>query len=445
MKNKSTIEEYTSLLKEYVSFKSVSTDPAFRSEMEKTVVWLSRYLEDNGFLVRQFQQGRTNPVIFASYFLSSSLPTVLVYGHYDVQPASKEDGWTTKDPFELVEKNGRLVGRGVVDNKGQNLIHLCTIARLIREDRLRYNIKFLLEGNEESGNPDLPKILRKHKKELKADYVLVSDGEIVGMNPTIEETLRGGGNMKVTLTTGKNNLHSGLFGGAVPNAGLELAHLLYSLKDAKNKVTVPGFYAGVPKVSAAQRANNKSISSEKKILALAGVKRIHTPTGLDFYSQTGLMPTLEVSGIKSGYIGEGFCNIVPAQAEARINIRVVPPQKSSAVFKLIADYLKNRTPKHAALKIEVEDHGSAIALDTKSPVAMEIRTILAKVYGRNVITKYVGGSIPILGDFQKILGTKVISASLGNDDCHMHGVDENYRIDLIKKGLVFSEALFAKK
>jgi acetylornithine deacetylase/succinyl-diaminopimelate desuccinylase-like protein len=445
---KDNYQEYLKLLKEYISFKSISTDHSFKGDIAQTVVWLEEYIVHNGGEVKIFQRGNTNPVVFGHFKVDEKLPTVLVYGHYDVQPGEKSDGWTTESPFKIEEKTWdrakRLVGRGVVDNKGQNLIHLFTVAKLYKSKQLKYNVKIMLEGNEESGNPDLPVILSENKKAFTCDYVLVSDGEIVKDFPCMESTLRGGANIRVEFTTGRNNLHSGLFGGAVPSASLELVKMLGTLKGKDNKVLVKDFYNKVPKPSKAVIMNNKNIGSEKYALKTSQTNNLMLQKGLDFYTSVGNMPTLEISGIKTGYIGEGFANIVPAHSEARINIRTVPNQKTKDVVELVKKHIRKVTPRYVDVKIHGEGHGDAILLDNKSEVAKDIQKILEKTYKKKVISKYVGGSIPILGDFQKILGSKVISVSLGNDDCHMHGVDENFKVDLIEKGLKFAENFWKK-
>lgn len=446
MKTKPLPSDFLKDFTTYVSFKSISTDTSFAGDITKTVDWLVQYLKDKGATTKVLKSGTTNPVVFGSFVVNKNAPTVLVYGHYDVQPAEVSDGWSTKNPFTIEERKGRLLGRGVVDNKGQNLIHLYTVAKLFKEGNLAYNVKFLLEGNEESGNPDLPNILKKEAVLLACDYVLVSDGEIVGDSPVIESALRGGGNIRVTYKTGTNNLHSGIFGGAVPSAPLELSRVLASLKDVKtNAVSIKGFYDGVPMPSKKLRANNEKITTTKEATKLAGVKTLLTQKNFDFYTQTGMYPTLEISGIKTGYIGEGFANIVPAEAEVRINVRTVSPQKTAKVLRLVEQYMKKSAPSYVAVSTFIDDHGDPIALDYDSPFAESLVPMLRACYGHDVLYKFVGGSIPILGDFQKILKTRVVSVSLGNNDCNMHGVDENYRIDLIEKGLRFSNEMFAVK
>jgi acetylornithine deacetylase/succinyl-diaminopimelate desuccinylase-like protein len=383
---------------------------------------------------------------FVSDDKSINTQTILVYGHYDVQPAEAKDGWSTFDPFEIQEKEWgeekRLVARGIVDNKAQNFIHLFTVAKLKQEGKLKYDVIFVLEGNEESGNDELPKILKEYKSKFSAHTVLVSDGEIVKDFPVMEEALRGGANIRVQLKTGKNNLHSGIFGGAVPSATNELVKLLTQTKDKNNKVLVPGFYEGVVWPNKKVLENNKNLGKDKESLKISGTKKLLSLKNYDFYTQTGCLPTLEISGLKGGYIDEGFANIVPATSEARINLRFSAGQKSQKIIDAVVKFLKKNTPKYAEIMIETENHGDAIKLDTDGEVASEIKNILKEVYGKKVLSKYVGGSIPILGDFQKILGAKVLSVSLGNDDCNMHGVDENFKIDLIEKGLKFSNKFF---
>jgi acetylornithine deacetylase/succinyl-diaminopimelate desuccinylase-like protein len=441
-------EKFLQDFKEYVSLKSISTDPAFKGEIEKTYKWVQKYIEDAGGKTKIFQKGRANPVVYGHFLVDEKLPTVMVYGHYDVQPATKEDGWSTADPFTLEEKEmkgvKRFVGRGVVDNKGQNLIHLFTVTKLFKEKNLKYNVKFMIEGGEECGSPDLDLILKDNLELFQADYVLVSDGEVVKDFPVIDAQLRGVSNMKIELRTAHTNHHSGLFGGAIPSASAELVKILNSLKDKNNKVSIKDFYKNVPIPNKRVLANNKNLGSKKDVLKMAGVKKLRTIKNYDFYTQVGCMPSLEITGMKSGYIGEGYANIVTSTAEARINIRTVPNQKTPEVVKLVVNHIKKLVPKYVEVKIEQEGHGNAILLDDQSEVAKAIKPILEKAYGKKVVKKYVGGSIPILADFQKILKSKVISVSLGNDDCHMHGLDENFRVDLIEKGLKFADMFWKK-
>ncbi len=436
-------EKYLKLLSEYISFQSISTDNTFKNEMYQTAEWLSKTLQDYGFTTELWTGRECNPIVYAKYTHDPKAETILIYGHYDVQPADKADGWNA-NPFTVTEVKGRLVARGIVDNKGQNLIHVVTVGELIKQNALKYNVLFMIEGNEETANPDIPTIVAKNKKKLACDYIMISDGEISGTTPTIEATLRGGFNMKVTLTTGKSNLHSGIYGGGIPSASHEMTKLLGGLYDKNNKVTIPGFYTDAPVITPAHKKNNASIQSPATIMKTAGVKAITPETGHDFFTQVGLRPTIQVTGIKTGYIHEGYANIVPAQAEARINVRVVGKQNPEKVYTSIVKYFKGKVPKHTTMVIEHTEFNKPVAVDITMPKVKEVTTLLAKAYKKQPIIKYVGGSIPIVSDFKEILGKDTLLVSLGNDDCNMHGINENFRIDLIKKGMEFSKMFFGK-
>ncbi len=435
------LTEYKKLLTEYTGFGSISTDKAFLPEIEKSVSWLKDLFEKNGFKVGILKGKTCNPIVFASYEVSTKAETVLVYGHYDVQPASREDGWDS-EPFKLTEKNGKLYARGVVDNKGQHLIHAHTVFNLIKEKRLKYNVKFLIEGNEETANEDIPKIIRDNKKKLKTNYVLISDGE-VRYRPEIEYSLRGGFNVTLRFATAKNNTHSGIYGGAIPNAANELSKFLSKLFDKNNKVTIPNFYKNVDKITSEQIKNNKKLlKSEKEVFENTGVKTLMTETGLDFYTQTGLRPTLQVTGVKAGYIGEGYANIVPAKAEARINFRVVTSQIPIDVYKAFEKFVKVNTPRYVSYELSVASMHKPVRVDISSKKVMEVKKLLKLAFGTEVLIKPVGGAIPVVSDFKEVLGVDTLLVSLGNDDCNMHGVNENYDTALLKKGLKFSEAFF---
>lgn len=435
--------KYKSLLADYVGFKSVSTDSKYKPEMRRVVDWLGKYLIKNGFRVKSLTVKNSNPLLFASYVVSPKAETVLVYGHYDVQPANAKDGWKS-DPFKLCESGGRMVGRGVVDNKGQNLIHILTVVQLIKERKLKYNVKFLIEGDEETGSSSWAEIFGKYKRDLAADYILVSDGEIAGEKPTFEASLRGGFNLTLTYTTGKNNLHSGIAGGAVPNAVHELATFISRLYNDNNQVAISGFYKDADPISGFQRRNNRAISTKGEVLKIVGTKVLLPEKGMDFYSQTGLRPTIQVTGFKAGYIGEGYANIVPCTAEARINFRVVKSQKPADVLKAFREFVKKNTPRYVDYKISVFGMHNPVKIDINSAKAREVRGLLKRVYGREAVIKYVGGAIPFISSAKEVLGVDSLSVSLGNDDCNMHGVNENFKIDLIKKGLVLSRMFFEK-
>ena len=435
-------KNYINLLKEFVSYKSISTDSAYKKDIQKTVDWLQGLFKDAGFETETYSGKTCNPVVYANYKLNPKAKTVLVYGHYDVQPAQKEDGWDS-DPFTLTESSNRLIARGVVDNKGQVLTHIYTVIKLIKEGKLAYNVKFLVEGNEETANEDMPAIVKKHKAKLKANHIVVSDGEIAGDSPVIEYSLRGGFNTKLTYISGKNNLHTGIYGGTVPNAAYELSKFISKLYDPQGKIAIPGFYNDVDAVTKEQEAANKKlVSSNKSIQELAGVKKLYLGKGENFYTKACLMPTIEITGIKSGYIGEGYANIIPCQAEVRVNFRTVRSQNMPKLIENYQKFIKKHTPDFIDYKFEHTEPYKAIKIDINSAIVKKVQALLGIAYGTPALVKPVGGGIPVVCDFKDELGVDSMLISLGNEDCNMHGVNENFRIDLLEKGVAFSEMFF---
>src|SRR3989344_49433 len=293
---------FKKLLKEFVAIPSVSTDPIYKDSIKKASKWLASYCSKSGMKAKIIT-GYDNPIIIAKTPYKVGKETVLIYGHYDVQPAQKEDGWKT-DPFILTEKQGRLYGRGATDNKGQILTHLYSIAGLIKENRLSYNVTFFIEGNEETGSPNLSKFIRKYKKELECDCVMISDGALAPENlPALECSFRGVANMEVILETALDDVHSGLFGGVTPNAAEELAKIVGSLTDLVGKKN--GFKV-------------KTTRYDKRV---------------------GLDRTVEVTGFSSGYTGTGFRNSIPCKAVAKLNLRSKPNEDPNDFVKEVKKYI----------------------------------------------------------------------------------------------------------
>lgn len=437
-------EVFKELLTKFVSFKSVSTDVAYASEIDATVAWLKSLFEQNSFKVEILKGPDSNPVVFASLDIGKP-ETILVYGHYDVQPAELSDGWNS-DPFVLTERSGRLYGRGTVDNKGQILAHVFTVLELNKLAKLKYNVKFLIEGNEETANPDLGNLIKENSSKMACDYVMISDGEIIGKNPVVEYSLRGGFNCKINFTTAKNNVHSGIYGGAIPSAPLELNKFLAKLFNADGSVNIPDFYAQVGEITEFELMNNKKLpDNDANVIEMTGVKTLLMEKGLDFYSQTGLRPTVQITGLKSGYISDGFSNIVPAQAEVRINFRTVLAQDNSAIKKNLEAFLKTNVPEYVDYSLVYSGPFDPVKVDLESPKLTEIRKLLKDAYGVDSLNKPSGGGVPVVSDFKSFLGKDSLLIGLGNEDCNMHGADENYDIDLLMKALRFSELFFTGK
>ncbi len=436
-------DTYCDLLKDFITFKSISTDPQYLKETADTADFLSDLFSKNGF-TSEVIPGYDNPLVLAHYEADPQAETVLIYGHYDVQPAKQEDGWDN-DPFTLDRKNERLFARGAIDNKGQIMIHIATVLDLIKNNNLKYNVKFFIEGNEETGSPNVEKFVRKHVDKLQADYILVSDGELVGKHPLIEVGFRGAMNATLTVKTSHTELHSGLFGGTVPNAAHEMSKFIAGLHKNINMVCIPGFYDDVQEPTDDQIKNNRNIPFDSnEYLKIAGTKHFTTENDYDVYTQTGLRPSLEVTGIHSGYTETGYKNGVPPHAIAKFNFRFVANQKPDDIAQKFEKYIDDTLPDYVTWDIRFGESAKPVFIDVDNPIFKHVKGILEKVYEEKVIYKYVGGSIPIIGTFQEILNVPQLLIPLANEDCNMHGVHENFTVDLVNKALSFSEEFFKK-
>ncbi|HLD92388.1 MAG TPA: M20/M25/M40 family metallo-hydrolase [Patescibacteria group bacterium] len=425
---------YIKLLGQLVSLKSVSTNKKYVGDISATVEWFKKLFIKNNFSVDVIKSKNSNPIIVAKYDVSKNLKTLLIYGHYDVQPAEKSNGWKY-EPFKLNKSNTKLFGRGIVDNKGQILIHIITALNLIKDKKLKYNLIFLIEGNEETGNPDMANVIKKYKDNLKSNMALISDGELTNDKPTIEISLRGGFNATLIYQTNSNNLHSGLYGGGVASAPAELTKFINKLINNNGQVNFKNFYIGMDKISKKELDNCKSLNLKAKGLMKSK----------DFFVNTGLKPTIQITGLKSGYIDEGYANIVPATAEARLNFRIVASQKAKTIAKVFEKFVKTNTPKNVKYELKINGLHDPIKINTSNQFVTKIEKLLENIYRSKVNRKNVGGAIPVVADFKKILNIDTLLIPLCNEDCNMHGTDENFDIKLIKKGLEFSNKLLSKK
>lgn len=430
------MKQFKTLLREFVSIPSVSTDSAYMKDIERAVKWLVSFTTKSGLQVKTIR-GFGNPLIIAKTPKNPLLKTILIYGHYDVQPAQKKDGWKS-DPFSLTEKKGRLFGRGSADNKAQILTHLYSVAKLLKEKKLGFNIIFLIEGDEETGSALLKTAILKNKKDLQCDCVLISDGGLVGdSSPAFEASFRGSSNIEVCLQTGKDDLHSGLFGGAVPNAAEELSLLISKLHDKNKRILVPGFYDGVKRQRLASGGNEKSLKQ------LTGTKKVFVKNNSQFETRTGLEPAIEVTGFMSGYIDVGFRNSVPSKATAKINVRFAPEQNPNKMTLLLKKFLTSNTPKYVDINITGTDLAPGAHLDFDNEFATRAQKILTYVYKKAPVTKHSGGTLPIVNDFKEILGVPQVMIPLANEDCGMHSASENIRLTSLRSGLSFSEKMFS--
>lgn len=429
-------EKYLDLLKQFISFKSISTDKESKNDINNCVSWLENILQVSGFKVRVLKGKISNPIIYAEYIKDKRSKTVLVYGHYDVQPAQEGDGWD-HDPFELTIKDERLWARGVIDNKGQFLVHLYSILELIERKELKYNIKLLIEGNEETGSSELRGILKDNLNLLKNDLILISDGTISSDHPVIEISLRGNMSGTLTFRTANNNVHSGIYGNTIPNALHELNRFISKIFGNNDKINIPGFKPDLSLKAEADR------NSKLEIMRKLNVDKVFFSSSRNFHTRNGLEPAVIVTGIKGGYIDEGHSHIVPSSAEARINFRFPPEKDPKEYLMHFKRFMKMNIPSYVRYNWDIANIVKGVDISLKDKLKIALEETLMDVYHRKVLYKHVGGSLPIITDFKELLNTPILSLPLANEDSNMHGVGENFDILYINKGLEISKMLLA--
>jgi len=434
------LEKYKEFMQKFISYKSISTDSEYKNACKDTTLFLKSEFEQKGFKVEVIE-GFGNPIFTSEYIYNAELKTVLIYGHYDVQPADISEGWA-KDPFSIFEKDGRLIARGIVDNKGQIGVHIVTVFNLIEEGKLKYNVKFIIEGDEETGSEHLPEFFNQHAHKLKADFVLISDGELMAGHPLIDIGYRGIFNSTLKIKTSEKDNHSGLYGGSIPNAVNELTQLLSKMHNANGRLEIPGInnnYLIDPTIL----ANNKQIPFDaKNTQENTGAKKI-LGDDVDFYTLTGYLTSAEVTGIQGGYIAEGYKNAIPGSAFAKINFRLAGNMSVDSASKAFIKFIEDNKPEYIDYEFIIDQANEPIVLDYKNEYIQNTTIIQKEVYGVDTLLLYCGAIIPIAGYFQAYLKVPVISAGMGNEDCNMHGVNENFKIEDLNKGLEFSKKLLS--
>lgn len=434
---------YFDLLIRFISFKSISTDPYFQGDCEACADWLIELFQDHHFHTKKITW-YGNPLVFASYEIDPNAKTYLIYGHYDVQPADISDGRDT-DPFELTQSGNKLIARWSVDNKGQIMIHIATILELISSKELKYNIKFLIEGDEETGSPQVNQCIQDHKELLSCDTAIISDGEIIwNHTPTMTASFRGWANMTIELQTAKTDLHSWLFGNIAPSASHESAKLISKLYDASGSIAIPWWYDGLKPITQAHTENNAKVPfDESELKQMTWIKSLISPRWYDPVTANGLLPTIQVSWLYAGYTWSGYKNIIPWSSIIKINFRFWPWQDACKKVQAFEAWLAQIIPDYVEYTISTSDPYDAISINTDNEDTQKAAQLLSWIYGKQTIMRYCGAAVPISGLFQDILKCDVVIADLANEDCNMHWVGENFDIGCIEKGLEFSRQFFS--
>ena len=421
---------------ELLRFPSVSADPQYKEEVLKTADFVAQKLRDAGADKVEVCPTAGYPIVYAEKIIDPGKPTVLVYGHYDVQPADPLELWHTP-PFEPTIRDEKIYARGACDDKGQFYMHVKAFELMMETNGLPCNIKFMIEGEEEVGSNNLGTFVQQNKERLKSDVVLISDTAMISMeNPSLETGLRGLSYLEVEVTGPNRDLHSGVYGGAVANPATILFQLIASLHDENNHITIPGFYDDVLELSQTERdALNRApfdLEDYKKDLAIG---EIWGEKGYSTIERTGTRPTLEVNGIWGGYIGEGAKTVLPSKASAKISMRLVPNQQSDKITKLFKDHFEKIAPKYVKVKVTPHHGGEPVVTPTDSVAYRAAQKAIAESFGKEPIPTRGGGSIPIVALFEKELGIKTVLMGFGLDSDNLHSPNEKYDIANYYKGI----------
>ncbi len=416
-------EELFSLLR----IPSVSSMESHRPDMERCAKRLAELLKEAGATDARVCPTAGHPVVFASRIIDPALPTVLVYGHYDVQPVDPIGLWKS-DPFEPRIHDGAIWGRGANDDKGQLFMHVKAFEYLVREGRLRHNVKFILEGEEEIGSPSLTSWASEHRDLLKADVILVSDTTMMSEEvPSINCGMRGLAYVEVKVTGPNKDLHSGHYGGAVANPVNVLCEMIASLIDANGRVTVKGFYDDVVELSAGDRAKlSRAPFDQEEFNGFLGIDAVRGEAGYTTPERIGLRPCLDVCGIWGGYTGEGAKTVLPSEAHAKISMRLVPNQDFERIAELFIEHFKSIAPPCVKVEARSCHGGNGFLIPISSHAYQAASRAMTEVYGIEPVPSRGGGSIPILADLQRILGVDPLLMGFGLERDTIHSPNESF-------------------
>lgn len=415
---------------------SVSADSKFKNDVLKTAEFVKSSLEKAGVDKAEICPTAGYPIVYGEKMIDEKLPTVLVYGHYDVQPADPYELWDSP-PFEPVIKNEKIYARGACDDKGQMYMHVKAFETMMATGTLTCNVKFMIEGEEEVGSDNLGIFVKENKEKLAADIILISDTAMINNDtPSLTVGLRGLSYLEVEVTGPNRDLHSGVYGGAVANPINVLCEMIASLKDENDHIAIPGFYDKVEELSAEQRKalNNAPFDLEeyKKDLDIADVRGEKGYTTLE---RTGIRPTLDVNGIWGGYIGEGAKTVLPSKAHAKISMRLVPNQVSKEITELFTNHFKSIAPKSVKVKVTPHHGGEPAVTPTDSVAYAAASAAFEESFGKTPIPTRDGGSIPIVSLFKKELGLDTVLMGFGLDSDAIHSPNEHYGIFNYMKGI----------
>ncbi|MCO6495677.1 MAG: dipeptidase [Bacteroidetes bacterium] len=421
---------------DWLRIPSVSADSRFKKDVKNAAEYLAAKFKAAGADNIAIEETAGNPIVYAEKIINPSLPTILVYGHYDVQPSDPDNLWTTP-AFEPEIRDGKIFARGSCDDKGQVYMHVKAFETMMQTNTLPCNVKFMIEGEEEVGSANLGIYCKQNKEKLKADIVLISDTAMISLDtPSIDTGLRGLSYVQVEVTGPDHDLHSGVYGGAVANPINVLCSMIASLHDENRHITIPGFYDKVLELSNEERiALNKAPFSLDEYKKELGIDEVMGETSYTTLERTGIRPTLDVNGIWGGYTGEGSKTVLPSKAYAKISMRLVPNQRSGEITELFTKHFLSIAPKSVKVKVEAHHGGEPVVTPTDSRAYKAAAKALKETFGKEPIPTRGGGSIPIVALFEEVLGLKSILMGFGLDSDDIHSPDEHYGVENFYKGI----------
>lgn len=422
-------DRFLSELFDLLRIPSVSADSKHKQDVRKAAEYVVQKLKDAGADRVELCETKGHPIVFGEKIIDKTKPTVLVYGHYDVQPADPLNLWDSP-AFEPVVKDGKIYARGSCDDKGQFYMHIKAFEAMMKLNQLSCNVKFMIEGEEEVGSDNLGTFVKENKAKLQADVILISDTSLISLDtPSITVGLRGLSYMEVEVTGPNRDLHSGVYGGAVANPINTLSQMIASLHDEKGRVTIPGFYDKVAELTKEERTQlNKApfdLATYKSELDIHDIKGEEGYTTLE---RTGIRPTLDVNGIWGGYTGEGAKTVLPSKASAKISMRLVPNQNSAEITELFTKHFQSIAPKSVKVKVTAHHGGEPAVTPTDSKAFKAASSAFEEVWGKSPIPTRDGGSIPIVSLFKKELGLDTVLMGFGLDSDAIHSPNEHYGI-----------------
>ena len=429
-------ENFLNDLKEVLRIPSISTESENKADMLRTAEWLTGKLSALGMEHVQIFPTAKHPVVYADWLHADGAPTVLIYGHYDVQPVDPIDLWETP-PFEPNVRGDSLHARGASDMKGQVVATLEAIESIVKSDALPVNVKFMLEGEEEIGSPNLLGFMKSHKELLAADFCLNPDAGMLGKEkPSITYALRGLAYFELRVTGPSHDLHSGLYGGVVANPANVLMSLIAGMKDADGRITLPGFYDKVRSLGEEERAALARMKvDEAAEKAELGVSAFLGEKGYTFLERVGARPTLDVNGMLSGFTGEGAKTVLPSKAMAKISMRLVPDQHPDEVYEQLAQYMEENVPEAVTWEIKIE-HGGKPAISERDGAGVRaMAKAFEDVWGVAPIFTRGGGSIPVVADMQEVLGIESVLTGFGLPDDRIHSPNEKQDLPTWYRGI----------